>query len=166
MSVRLELLKKLKKIPFLQEIKDNKDYMTRLLSIIKIRKYQEGTYVIREGEIGSELFIVYRGGVEIRKRTRAGDDYTVIILKAEDNAFFGEMALIDDDKRSATVLTLEHSIFLVISKENFITLGDQFPAIGLPITRAISSILAGRLRKTTQDMLTLFDALVNEIQDL
>jgi CRP/FNR family cyclic AMP-dependent transcriptional regulator len=138
--------------------------MTRLLSIIKIRKYQEGKHVIREGEIGSELFIVYKGGVEIRKKTRDGDDYTVIILRAEDNAFFGEMALIDDDKRSATVLTLENSIFLVISKEDFITLGDQFPAIGLPITRAISRILAGRLRKTTQDMLTIFDALVNEIK--
>lgn len=165
MSARLELLEKLKKIPFLKEIKENDDYMTRLLGIIKIRRYQAGKYVIREGEIGSELFIVYKGGVEIRKRTRAGDDYTVITLKPEDNAFFGEMALIDDDKRSATVLTLENSIFLVISKEDFITLGNQFPAVGLPITRAISRILAGRLRKTTQDMLTLFDALVNEIKD-
>jgi CRP/FNR family transcriptional regulator, cyclic AMP receptor protein len=165
LSVRLELLEKLKKIPFLKGIKDNDDYMTRLLGIIKIRKYQEGRYVIREGEIGSELFIVYKGGVEIRKRTRAGDDYTVIILRAEDNAFFGEMALIDDDKRSATVITLENSIFLVIAKEDFITLGNQFPAIGLPITRAISRILAGRLRKTTQDMLTIFDALVNEIKE-
>ena len=165
MSARLELLEKLKKIPFLNEIKENDDYMARLLGIIKIRRYPQGKYVIREGEIGSELFIVYKGGVEIRKRTRAGDDYTVIVLKAEDNAFFGEMALIDDDKRSATVLTLENSIFLVISKEDFITLGNEFPAIGLPVTRAISRILAGRLRKTTQDMLTIFDALVNEIQE-
>ena len=164
MSVRLELIEKLKKIPFLKEIKENDDYIARLLGIIKIRKYQKGKYVIQEGEIGSELFIVYKGGVEIRKRTRAGDDYTVVVLKAKDNAFFGEMGLIDDDKRSATVLTLENSIFMVISKEDFIALGNQFPAIGLPITRAISQILAGRLRKTTQDMLTIFDALVHEIQ--
>ncbi|MBN2440900.1 MAG: cyclic nucleotide-binding domain-containing protein [Spirochaetales bacterium] len=164
MSVRLELVDKLKKIPFLKDIRENDDYMTRLLSIIKIRKYPEGRYVIQEGEIGSELFIVYKGGVEIRKKTRAGDDYTVVVLKAKDNAFFGEMGLIDDDKRSATVLTLENSIFMVISKEDFIALGNQFPDIGLPITRAISKILAGRLRKTTQDMLTIFDALVNEIR--
>jgi CRP/FNR family transcriptional regulator, cyclic AMP receptor protein len=165
LSVRTELVEKLKKIPFLHEIKENEKYMTRLLGIIKIRKYPKGRYVIREGEIGSELFIVYKGGVEIRKQTRAGDDYTVVVLRAEDNAFFGEMGLIDDDKRSATVLTLENSIFLVISKEDFISLGDQYPEVGLPITRAISRILAGRLRKTTQDMLTIFDALVNEIRD-
>ena len=44
-------------------------------------------------------------------------------------------------------------------------MGNDYPHIGLPITRAISKILAGRLRKTTEDMLTIFDALVSEIQN-
>ena len=164
MATRLEIVEKLKQIPFFEEIKQNDDYMMRLMSIIRLRRYQKGKYVIREGEVGSELFIIYHGAVEIRKRTRAGDNYTVVVLAAKDNAFFGEMGLIDDDRRSATVITTRDSLFLVISKEDFIALGNQFPQICLPITRAISRILAGRLRKTTQDMLTLFDALVHEIE--
>jgi hypothetical protein len=42
--------------------------------------------------------------------------------------------------------------------------GNRYPQIGLPITRAISRRLATILRKTTDDMLTIFDALVNEIK--
>jgi CRP/FNR family cyclic AMP-dependent transcriptional regulator len=80
-------------------------------------------------------------------------------------SFFGELALIDDDKRSATVVATEDSEFLVITKADFTRLGDTYPSIGLPITRAIAKILASRLRKTTGDMLTIFDALVSEIQD-
>jgi hypothetical protein len=53
----------------------------------------------------------------------------------------------------------------VIKKDAFLRLGDMDPALGLPITRAIAKRLAGQLRKTTSDMLTIFDALVNELKD-
>lgn len=158
-------LEKLKQIPIFEEIKEVDDFMQELNRICKLRKYRRGDVIIREGEVGSEMYIVYSGGVEIKKQTRAGDDYTVVILKAEYNVFFGELALIDDDKRSATVVATQDSEFLVISKEDFVRLGDTYPSIGLPITRAIAKILSSRLRKTTGDMLTIFDALVSEIED-
>jgi CRP-like cAMP-binding protein len=105
-----------------------------------------------------------KGRVAIRRQTRAGDDYTVVNLRAEDNVFFGEMALIDDDTRSATIVAAEDSEFLIVTKEDFVRLGESHPQIVLPITREIGKILASRLRKTTGDMLTIFDALVNELQ--
>ena len=158
------VINKVKKIPFFQEIKENDEYISKIVGIIKVRKMRQGEAVIKEGELGSELFILFEGSVEIQKKTRAGDNYTVVSLRAEDNVFFGEMCLIDDEKRSATVMASADSILLVIRKEDFIQLGDSYPQISLPITRAISQILSRRLRKTTEDMLTLFDALVNEIR--
>ena len=163
MESQKEIVEKLKQIPLFEEIKDNPEHITSLMEICRIREYKEDEVIIKEGDIGSEMYIVYEGGVEIKKRTRAGDDYTVVKLKAEYNVFFGELALIDDDKRSATVIAGEDSRFLVITKDNFLKLGNDQPEIGLPITRAIAKILAGRLRKTTSDMLTIFDALVNEL---
>lgn len=160
-----QILEKLKQIEVFEKIKDNKEYMSALMNVCSVRDYKAGDTIIKEGDMGTEMFIVYQGGVEIKKRTRAGDNYTVVFLKAEYNVFFGELALIDDDKRSATVVASEDSSFIVISKENFIALGDEHPYVGLTITRAISKILATRLRKTTSDMLTIFDALVNEIKD-
>jgi CRP-like cAMP-binding protein len=159
-----EILEKLKQIAIFDELKSRAGDLAKLQCICRVKKYTRDQVIIKEGETGSEMFIVYKGSVEIRKETRAGDSYTVVRLKAEHNVFFGELALVDDDKRSATVLALEDSEFLVITKENFLSLGKTNPEIALPVTRAIAKILAGRLRKTTGDMLTIFDALVNEIQ--
>ena len=156
---------KLKQIPIFDELKDNNEYMDLLTRVCKLKQYKKDEVIIKEGEVGSEMFIVYRGGVEFLKRTRAGDNYTVVKLRAENNVFFGELALIDDDKRSATVTASEDSDFLVITKEDFMSLGNTHAEIGLPITRAIAQIISARLRKTTQDMLTIFDALVNEISE-
>jgi CRP/FNR family cyclic AMP-dependent transcriptional regulator len=153
----------LSNIPVFAEIRDNPEHMKRLAEICRVRSYPRNGVIIREGDMGSEMFIVFSGSVEIRKRTRAGDDYTVLFLGARDRAFFGELALVDDDRRSATIIAREDSEFLVISKEDFLALGNEFPTIGLPITRAIARIIASRWRKTTQDMLTIFDALVNEV---
>jgi len=155
----------LKRIPLFAEISGNDEYMALLQSICRARSVPRGKVVIQEGERGSEMYIMRAGRVEIRRRTRAGDDYTVVKLRAEDNVFFGEMALIDDDVRSATIVTTEDSDFLVLSKQDFLDLGDRNPQIALPITREIAKILASRLRKTTGDMLTIFDALVSELQE-
>lgn len=159
-----EILAKLKQVPLLGDIKDNDEQIAEFQSICGTRSVRSGEVIIKEGEHGSEMFIMLKGRVAIQRRTRAGDDYTVVNLRAEDNVFFGEMALIDDDTRSATIVAAEESEFLVITKEDFLRLGESHPQIVLPITREIGKILASRLRKTTGDMLTIFDALVNEIQ--
>jgi CRP-like cAMP-binding protein len=157
-------IERLKQISLFQKIRDNDEYMGKLEEICTYRAVSGGQVVIQEGEKGSEMFIMLSGRVEIQRKTRAGDSYTVAKLRAENNVFFGEMALIDDDVRSATIIATEDSEFMVITKGEFIALGETHPQIALPITRVIAQILASRLRNTTGDMLTIFDALVNELQ--
>lgn len=158
------MLDRLKQIQLFEEICGDERAMEIVSTICIQRPYRAGETIIEEGEIGSELFIVVSGKVEIQKRTRAGDVYTVSRLSAEDNVFFGELGLIDDDRRSATVTAIENSTFLVVDKGSFSELGREYPEIGLPIAKTLSRILARRLRTTTQDMLTIFDALVNEVK--
>jgi CRP-like cAMP-binding protein len=160
-----QIREKLKQIPIFHDLKDDLARLRLLEGICRMKRCNKGTVMIEEGDIGNEMYIVYSGAVEIKKRTRAGDDYTVLKLSAAQNVFFGEIALIDDDRRSATVIATEDSEFLVITKQSFQKLGNDHPEIGLPITREIAKILASRLRKTTGDMLILFDALVNEIRE-
>lgn len=159
-----EILEKLRNIPLFHAIKDNTGHMEMLQNACNVKSYGKDEVIIKEGEVGSEMYIVYTGGVEIQKKTRAGDSYTVVKLSAEHNVFFGELALIDDDKRSATVISSQESQFIVISKKDFLELGNTYPEIGLPITREIAKVLASRMRKTNEDMLTIFDALVNELK--
>ncbi len=159
-----EHLDKMKQISLFEDIKDNEEAMYKVLDKCTLKKFHKGENLIVEGEIGDELFFLLEGGVDILKKTRAGDNYLVVSLKAELNIFIGEMALIDNEKRSATVQANEDTTVLVIHKTGFLSLGDSDPDIGLPITRAIAKIIAGRLRNTNEDMMTLFDALVTEVQ--
>ena len=159
------VLDTLRRLSLFADISGDDEALEQILAITSTRRVTAGSVVINEGDSGEEMFIVSDGGVEIRKSTRAGDSYTVVLLRATDNVFFGEMALIDDDRRSATVITTHDSEFLVISKRDFVRLGERFPAIALTVTRAIARILAARLRKTTTDMMTIFDALVHGLEE-
>lgn len=161
---REAILSKLSGISIFEELKGDPAAMNAFVDYARIKSYPAGAVIIREGESGAEMFIVYSGCVEIQKKTRAGDSYTVAVLKSEYNVFFGELALIDDDTRSATVIARENSVFLVISKDDFLDLGKKHPEYALPIIRTIAKSLAARLRKTTTDMLTIFDALVEEVK--
>ena len=159
------ILEKCQLIPIFEGIKDDHESMRVLIEITKLIEVPGGQLIITEGEVGQEMYIVFSGAVEIKKLTRAGDEYTVVRLHAHQNVFFGELALIDNDTRSATVRTTENSQFLVIRKGDFEAMGRRTPHIALHITSAIARILATRLRKTTSDMLTIFDALVQELSE-
>ena len=85
-------------------------------------------------------------------------------LSADMNIFFGEVALLDPDDRSATVRCKTDCEFFVLTRDKFVTYGDEHPKTGLLITREISKILCQRLRKSSADIVTLFDALVEEVE--
>ena len=157
------ILEKCQQIPIFESIKDDQESMHELIKIANLIQVANNEPLIQEGHVGQEMYIVFSGAVEIKKLTRAGDEYTVVKLHADQNVFFGELALVDNDTRSATVRTIEESQFLVIHKKDFENMGKRFPYIALQITSSIARILAKRLRKTTSDMLTIFDALVQEL---
>jgi glutaminase len=80
------------------------------------------------------------------------------------NIFFGEQALMDADQRSATVVAETDCECFVVKKEDFEALGGKNCHIGLVVTREIAKIISQRLRKANQDIITLFSALVTEIE--
>lgn len=163
--MKAHLLEKLREIPLFHAIRNQPEELEKLEKICDIRTVNKDQVIFLEGDSGNEMFIPVTGEVEILKRTRDGDNYTVTRLNASEPIFFGELALVDDERRSATVLATTEGECLVISKKSFLEFGDKYPEIALPITRAIAQTLASRLRKTTADMLTLFDALVNEVKN-
>ncbi|MGL1893788.1 MAG: cyclic nucleotide-binding domain-containing protein [Spirochaetaceae bacterium] len=158
-------LDKLAQIPLFSSFAKDRESLIKLNDICSMKRFEEESIVIAEGSSGDDMFIVFEGIVEIRKKTRSGDEYTVVQLKAEYNVFFGELAIVSDGERSATVITKSNCSFLVITKKDFEDFCEQHPTIGLHITREILKTVSARLRKTNDDMLTIFDALVNEIKN-
>lgn len=150
-------------IVLFEDFKDNEKVLKKINDLFTERKAKKGEVIIKEGKEGDELFIIKNGCVRILKNTLQDEKYTVVILSAEQHIFFGEIGLLLNDKRSATVVAEVDSTFLITNQKKFVEFGEKEPYIALMIVRKIAHILAGRLTKTNQDVVTLFSALVSEI---
>lgn len=153
----------LKNIILFEDFKDDEAVLRKIEELFKECDAKKGDVIIKEGKEGDELFIIKTGCVRILKNTLQDEKYTVVILSADQHIFFGEIGLLHNDKRSATVVAEVDSTFLVTNRNKFAGFGEREPYIALMIVRKIARILASRLSKTNQDVVTLFSALVSEI---
>lgn len=124
-----------------------------------------GEVLVHEGEEGDTMFVIRSGRVRVEKKTPYSDTYTVTFLHAEAGDFFGELAMLDREVRSATVVAETATEALVISRDRFVAFGDAMPVAGLLLTRRIARHIAARLRQSNRDIVTLFAALVQEIEE-
>jgi CRP-like cAMP-binding protein len=159
------VIEKLSKIKLFHAIKDEKESLTKLARIATWEQCKAGVEIISEGVEGDEAYILYRGEVKIHKRTPDQEPYTIVALRDDEDVFFGELALMDKEVRSASVTAETDCEFLVIHRDKFIQLGEEDPRLGLVVTRAIARELSKRLRKANQDMVLLFEALVEQVAE-
>jgi CRP-like cAMP-binding protein len=103
--------------------------------------FEAGETVFREGDLGTEMFIIHEGRVEIC--TGEGDRVTVVAT-LERGDFFGEMALLDDRPRSATARTVEPTRLVTINGTTFTKMLRDNPEVAVRMMRK----LARRLRDT------------------
>jgi len=102
---------------------------------VPTRDFAEGQTIFREGDRGDEFFVVVRGEVEIRSGNRH-------LETLGQNSIFGEMALIDDSPRSATVVAWTDVTVAPIKEKHFLFLVRHTPFFALRVMR----VLALRLR--------------------
>ncbi len=81
------------------------------------KKVRKGNVLFTQGEQGSTLYLIVKGRVKVVLIGENGKELVLAILKKGD--FLGEMSIIEDEVRSATVIAIEPSVFLTIEKENF-----------------------------------------------
>lgn len=160
----LGILSRLNAVALFRPLVPHPEDLERFLDIIEVRYCPAGSRVLEEGTMGDEMYIINSGRVRVLKLTLYHDEYTVAFLDAESGHFFGEIALMDQDKRSATIVAEVDCELLVIRRDRFIELGDKYPRIGLLITREIAKHLCRRLRLANEDIITLFGALVQQVE--
>jgi CRP-like cAMP-binding protein len=93
------VIERLKRIPLFQGIKEDEQRLIALAGIVSSRGCAAGDSVITEGEEGDELYILNKGKVNVLKRTLDDDLYTIVCLNDEEDVFFGELALMDEELR-------------------------------------------------------------------
>ena len=164
MALETDIITRLKDFALFEGIANDDEKMKKVVSILKSQKIKAGEYIFKQGDHGEELFLLVSGAVRVCKNTKQNEEYTIVDLRSEYNVFFGEVALMDSDERSASIKVLEDCEVLAMAKDDFTNLGNQYPDIGLPITRVIVKRICSNLRNVNNDVILLFDALVNEIQ--
>ena len=137
--------------------------MSEICQILETKNFATGDVIIQEGDIGDVLYILYEGSVQVRRNTPSNEQFAVVNLNAAQNVFFGEVALIDKDKRSASVIAVENCKTLCIDGESFKSLCDRIPLLGYRVIYKIAKRIALSLRKSNRDFMILYEALLDEV---
>lgn len=101
-----------------------------------VRTYPKNTLLISEGDPSHELYIVLNGTVRVFASEKDGREVTLSM--AGSGAYFGELGLIDDAPRSASVMTLETSKIAVVSKVDFHRCLSAHPELAMKLMRALT----------------------------
>lgn len=121
-QVSLELLRK---IPLFQTLDDI--ILTMLATQLVMESYEENQLVFKQGDIGDKFYIIIRGIVAVKKLDSAGTEQTINTLETGD--YFGEIALIKNLPRNASIYTCIPCIFLTLTQQKFLHIFNQSPAL-------------------------------------
>lgn len=127
-----------------------KEAFIELLVQMTMREMKPGDHVIREGETGNSFFVLAQGKVRVSRKNRDGSE--TVLAHLTDGAFFGEMALLQDGARTASVIVEEDSQVFEISKPLLDTVVAHYPSV----ERVLRDFYTQRLLSTTMATHPLF----------
>jgi CRP/FNR family cyclic AMP-dependent transcriptional regulator len=140
--VRVSVEATLQKVPLFSQL--GPADLQRVLEVARERAYPKNSVILFEDDPGDALYIVKEGQVKV---VLIGEDGREVILSVlGEGDFFGEMALIDDEPRSAHVIAMDDSALLVLRREDFQGLLIQTPAMALAMLRELTR----RLRRVDE----------------
>ncbi len=99
------------------------------------KTYSDGEVIVREGEMGDRMFIIQSGRAHV---TRLVDGQEIRLTELKEGDFFGEMAIIDREVRSATVSAIGEVRLLSIDKKNFLRRVHEDPSLAYQVLQRMS----------------------------
>lgn len=156
-------IERIRKIVIFSDFAKDEVRLARIAAKLKVKRHAAGSAIIAEGEEGDTLYILNSGNVRILRNTLSGETFALVNLNADANVYFGEIALIDNDRRSATVMALSDCETLTLARSDYLALCEEDPVIGYRLTFQLALKLGAALRKSNKDMIMMYQALVDEI---
>jgi CRP/FNR family transcriptional regulator, cyclic AMP receptor protein len=143
------------------------DQLQEVMKIAREKRFSKDEIIMQEGDKGDCMYFVVEGEVGVSKSLtmKFGDndfrqtEKMLTTFKPEDHAIFGEMALIGQDNRSASIIARTDCLFLEINRDDFIRLIKAEPDLGVTILLKLSELLVNRLKQSSQDIIRLTTAL-------
>ncbi len=133
----------LKKIPLFRYLTYQE--LVKVLNITYLETYDAGAEIIKEADSGEELYVILAGKVLV---SRSGQE----IVELHPGIHFGEMALVDQSPRSATVTARDATRLLVVQRRSFYTLIRKEPVLAVKLLWSFVQVLSRRLRETNEQL--------------
>ena len=113
------------------------------------RSYPKNTVLINEGDQANAMYFIDNGKVRVYVSDDQGKEF--ILNTMGEGEYFGELSLLDDEKRSASVITTEKSAFSIIYKDDITDAIVNNPTLALSLLKNLTS----RVRQLTDNIKTL-----------
>jgi len=126
----------------------NEKEIQKFIGMSTIIKIKENKVVLRQGDVGNEMFVVLSGVIEV-KSSLEKNGLSLAILEA--GQIFGEMAFVSHSPRNASVVSVTDSELLVLTQTFFNKAIKNSPEITAKVLFNLSNILAVRLQVCTQN---------------
>lgn len=136
----------IRKIELFSNLSD--DEIDILVKHAKIRSLVEDEPLFRQGDDSDFFVVIIDGRIEITKHTAKETPVSLASLTSGDT--LGEMALFDQEARSASATATEPSTVFILSRSSFEQLVDQHPRCGTKLLRKFAVILCSHLRNTSR----------------
>jgi CRP-like cAMP-binding protein len=130
----------LTKIDFFSGLDDKT--LKRVADACLMRTFTRNETIVRQGEMGLGLYVISKGRVKIES-AKSG-----LLAELGVEQFFGEMSIVDNKPRSATVTCTEDTECLLLTRDSFVKLMGKYPEIPIRLTR----VLAERLRVANEKL--------------
>ncbi len=132
----------LKRVPFFEKL--DKEGIDFIVERLKFKPFDQEEVICRIGDPGDRMYIIISGQVKVVVDDEEGEETIIAHLGSGD--YFGEMALLTGEPRSATIITTEPSEMFVLNKSDFDEILARYPSISI----SMGKIMSHRLRETLQ----------------
>ncbi|MGE5412067.1 MAG: Crp/Fnr family transcriptional regulator [Clostridiales bacterium] len=137
MSTATTLSEFLLNVPIFADL--DAETLEKISNVGKRKFYEKESVILMEEDSGSAFFVIISGKVKVSRTSNDGREVILTILSESD--FFGEMAILDGLKRSASVTAIEDSELFIIQRNDFTNLLRSHPEVSISLLQELTSRL-------------------------
>jgi len=139
----------------------------KVMGILRKVTFSADEIIMREGDVGDTMYIILEGTVEIAKslvlddadNEELGKNKVFTRLDGKQCAVFGEIALLEELKRTASVKAVTNCVMYEMKKDDFLRAAEEDHELGYRILLNLGRIVSARLRRADEDTVKLTTAL-------
>ena len=159
--MQIQVFDSLRKISFFSAVTD--EVLHELAAKAKYAKFLKNATIISEGDETTSLYVLLSGRVRVFSSFEEGREIT--LLTQEAGSYFGELALLTQEPRSASVITLEKTECGVIAKADFLSWLQAHPDVAITLLGVLSEKIRTLTERVKQLALSnVYERTVRELQ--